>query len=131
MKNKRAMLHAVLSKLKDVDSHEREEAELQKACRYLEVASRLAMVAMLQGPSWDTDRRTNNPIFTWVDYLLVQAESRNLIGPSNISIARQALTKLIISNMSLFNTYVNKCYYGNQDVASVYFQVPAFCTNLI
>ena len=122
-KRKHALRQAVLAKMKDAESTERMEADLEKTCGYLEVASCLAMVAMLQGPVWDTDRRHNNPIFSWVDYLLVQAEPHNLIGPSNISIARQALTKLIISNMTLFDSYVNKCYHQNQDVSSVYFQV--------
>lgn len=122
-REKNAMRSAVLAKYKLTDSYAHEEAELDKACRYLEVASRLAMVALLQGPSWEADRDTNNPILNWVDYLLMQAEPRNLIGPSNVSIARQALTKLIISNTSLFDSYVNKCYKGNQGAASVYFQV--------
>lgn len=117
------MRQAVLMRLKDQDSCERVEEDLELTCRYLEVASRLAMVAMLEGAPWDADRRTNNPIFTWVDYLLSQPEEKSITGPSNVSIARRALTKLMLSHPSLVDSYINKCYDGNQAVSSIYFQV--------
>jgi len=49
-------------------------------------------------------------------------DERKLIGPSNLSIARHAPSKLIVANMSLLKSYVEKCYYRNPEISSIYFQ---------
>eukprot|EP00210_Caulerpa_lentillifera_P001890 g1818.t1 len=121
--SKAQLLHSVPSRSKDIDSAGKSANEMEKLCKMLEVSSRLAMVSLLQGPPWETDRRTNSPVFTWIDYMLTQDDPQEAFAPSNASIARQALLKMIISNITLLDGCINKSYHANQQIASVYFQV--------
>ncbi|CAD7701683.1 unnamed protein product [Ostreobium quekettii] len=116
---------AVLAKVKDTGSQKEVEDDFALSCSHLEHAARTAMVAMLQGPLFDNDKRlTGTSIGTWIDYLMTSGRPNDVrFGPSKCSIARQALTKLLVSNLFLFDPYVDQCYSANSVVATVYFQV--------
>lgn len=76
---------------------------------------------------FESDKSLTGPIFTWIGHLLESGDTdANQFGPTKSSIARQALSKILLSNLSLFDAYVNKCYDDNSEVASTYFQVHCF-----
>lgn len=80
-----------------------------------------------QGSLFESDKSLTGPIFTWIGHLLTSGDAdMNQLGPTKSSIARQALLKILQSNLSLFDAYVNKCFDDNPEVASVYFQVHCF-----
>ncbi|GMH33034.1 hypothetical protein BSKO_00868 [Bryopsis sp. KO-2023] len=113
----------VRGRLKDPESRGRVFDELYQSCAHLAHAARMGMVAMLQGPVFDNDKRLSVPISTWIEHLLTSSDKGiNPCGPSKVVIARQALLKLLLSNLVLFDVYVDRCYSRDPEIAAVYFQ---------